>query len=81
MDEMDGPVDGEGGTEESAREDKEKLLHDAERVVRKAIQLCHVYPGEAAVYRADPAAAKRGPFTIRMEDFRLVNILVCASAI
>ncbi len=81
MDEMDGPVDGEGGTEEAAWKDKEMMLHDAERVVRKAIELCHIYPGEAAVYRADPAAAKHGSFTIRMEDFRLVNILVCDSTI
>lgn len=76
MEEIDIPADGENKTEESVQKEKKKKLHDAKRVLQKAIKLCHVYPGDAAVYPADPATAKLGQFTSRMEDFRLVNILV-----
>lgn len=50
------------------------ILQRAEKVLRKAIELCHVYPGDEPV-PGDISTPER-PFTIKLDDFRLVNLLV-----
>lgn len=79
MDQMEEDQDGEDGEEdktslESHREKKLETLQRAQRVLQKAIELCGKYPGDAPVY-PDPSTPEK-PFTFRMEDFRLVNIMV-----
>ncbi|KZP04632.1 hypothetical protein FIBSPDRAFT_767061 [Athelia psychrophila] len=53
----------------------ELILQQAEKVLKKAIELCHVYPGDVPV-PGDISTPDR-PFTVKFDDFRLVNILVC----
>ncbi|KAM4057440.1 phosphotransferase enzyme family protein [Hirsutella rhossiliensis] len=61
--------------EEPDNEQKRETLQRAERALRKGIQLCAVYPGDASVYPGGPSTPEQ-PFTLRLDDFRLVNILI-----
>ena len=78
MEQLEDDEEAEGDDEdaklESHHEKKREILQRAERVLQKAITLCGVYPGDAPVYPG--ASTPKQPFTLRMDDFRLVNILV-----
>ncbi|KAG2154085.1 hypothetical protein DEU56DRAFT_772851 [Suillus clintonianus] len=52
----------------------ESRLELGERVMRKAIELCSVYPGDALV----PAniTTPRRPFSLKFDDFRLSNVMI-----
>ena len=46
-----------------------------DRVLKKAIELAEVYPGEQGVGQS--ASDITHPFSIKLDDFRLTNIMVC----
>lgn len=52
----------------------ESQLELGERVMRKAIDLCSVYPGDTLV----PAniTTPRRPFSLKLDDFRLSNVMI-----
>jgi hypothetical protein len=53
----------------------ETLLELGKRVLEKAVQLVEVYPGEVEVgFSSDGNSAR--PFSIKLADFRLANIMV-----
>ena len=55
-------------------------LEQGERVLRKALELCSVYPGDIQLYGQGVAPTKS--FSLKLDDFRLSNIMVgppCAS--
>jgi hypothetical protein len=49
-------------------------LEQGERVLQKALKLCSVYPGNIQIYGQEAAPLK--PFSLRLDDFRLSNIMV-----
>jgi hypothetical protein len=48
----------------------------AERVLDKAARLAQVYPGDIAVGLDSSISDANKPFSIRLDDFRLANIMV-----
>ncbi|KAJ4000352.1 hypothetical protein F5050DRAFT_1532754, partial [Lentinula boryana] len=44
------------------------------RVLQKALQLASVYPGDICV--SSPLSTSEQPFSLRMDDFRLSNIMI-----
>lgn len=67
--------DDEEAKGDSDHEQKREALQRAERVLRKGIKLCTIYPGDASVFPGGPSTPEQ-PFTLRLDDFRLANILV-----
>lgn len=55
----------------------ELALETAVRAVNKAIELCHLYPGDLIIHGQLTTPEK--PFTFKFDDFRLVNLLVSCS--
>jgi hypothetical protein len=53
----------------------ESRLELGERVMRKAIELCSVYPGDILIPTNITTPQK--PFSLNLHDFRLSNIMVC----
>ncbi len=49
-------------------------LEQGERVLKKALELCSVYPGDIQIHGQEAAPIK--PFSLRLDDFRLSNIMV-----
>ena len=50
-------------------------LEQGERVLQKALELCSVYPGnDIQIYGQEASTLK--PFSLRLDDFRLSNIMV-----
>ncbi|KZP12308.1 hypothetical protein FIBSPDRAFT_836340, partial [Athelia psychrophila] len=62
------------GNDADSEAEGELILQRGEKVLKKAIELCHVYPGDVPVPR-DISTPDR-PFTVKLNDFRLVNILI-----
>ncbi|KAJ7057112.1 hypothetical protein C8F01DRAFT_992114, partial [Mycena amicta] len=54
----------------------EERLEQGIRVLKKAVQLASVYPGDFCV--SEPLTSPGQPFSLRMDDFRLSNIMVSA---
>ena len=52
----------------------EDVISSGVRVMRKGIDLCYIYPGDTPIQ--GPLTSPGKPYTIRLEDFRLVNMLV-----
>ncbi len=50
-------------------------LEKGERVLKKAIELCSVYPGDMQIYGQE-AAPTKPKFSLLLDDFRLSNIMV-----
>jgi hypothetical protein len=50
-------------------------LETGERVLRKALEMCTVYPGNNPP--GGPISTPTQPFSLRLDDFRLSNIMVC----
>lgn len=57
-------------------EDATARLERGERVLRKAFDLCAVYPGDTPIHGQDAGAPIEKPFSLRLDDFRLSNIMV-----
>lgn len=57
-------------------QEAEVLLETGGRVLRKALELCSVYPGNHAPGGLTTSTPKR-LFSLRLDDFRLSNIMVC----
>ncbi|KIM48606.1 hypothetical protein M413DRAFT_60457 [Hebeloma cylindrosporum] len=55
----------------------EALLQLGKRVLEKAVQLVEVYPGELDIGGVSSGGDAARPFSIRLTDFRLGNIMVC----
>lgn len=53
--------------------DPTATLEKAKLVMQKAVELCHCYPGDPPV--PCPISTPDRPFTLMLNDFRLVNIL------
>lgn len=62
----------DGADEEAAA----SRLEVAECVLRKALELCAVYPGNNQP--GGPTSTLMTPFSLRLDDFRLSNIMVCS---
>ncbi|EQL01923.1 kinase-like protein [Ophiocordyceps sinensis CO18] len=67
--------DDEEAKGDSDREQKREALQRAERVLGKGIQLCTIYPGDASVFPGGSSTPEQ-LFTLRLDDFRLVNIII-----
>ncbi|KAJ3831856.1 hypothetical protein F5878DRAFT_45819 [Lentinula raphanica] len=52
----------------------DKRLEHGERVLNKALKLASVYPGDICV--SSPLSTPGRPFSLRMDDFRLSNIMI-----
>jgi len=52
------------------------LLEQGERVLRKALELCSVYPGDSDIQINGQEAIPIKPFSLRLDDFRLSNIMI-----
>ncbi|KAJ7879552.1 hypothetical protein B0H14DRAFT_1605136 [Mycena olivaceomarginata] len=52
----------------------EGSLEQAIRVLKKAVQLSAVYPGDVCV--SEPLTSPGQPFSLRMDDFRLSNVMI-----
>jgi len=50
-------------------------LKQGERVLQKALKLCSVYPGDIQIYSQE-ATTPIKPFSLRLDDFRLSNIMI-----
>lgn len=50
------------------------LIELGEKILRKAIQLAEVYPGDLAIGCSSHSIAE--PFSIKLDDFRLANIMI-----
>ena len=64
--------------EEFDQENEELAIHrleDVQRILRKTLDLCAVYPGNTDIDDPDNSSPK--PFSLRLDDFRLSNIMVC----
>jgi hypothetical protein len=63
------------GPRENDPSGAEGVLEHGVRVIKKAIELCHLYPGDILL----PAniTTPQTPFSIKLDDFRLSNIMVC----
>ncbi|KAJ7170853.1 hypothetical protein C8R43DRAFT_981291 [Mycena crocata] len=59
---------------ETELEGDKARLEQGIRVLEKAIQLALVYPGDLAV--SEPLTTPGQPFSLRMDDFRLSNIMI-----
>lgn len=57
----------------------EERLEQGIRVLKMAVQLSSVYPGDVCV--SEPLVSPGKPFSLRMDDFRLSNIMVSAESI
>jgi hypothetical protein len=53
----------------------ESRLELGERVMRKAIELCSVYPGDMLI--PPNITTPQKPFSLKLDDFRLSNVMVC----
>ncbi|KAF9224654.1 hypothetical protein BS17DRAFT_703073 [Gyrodon lividus] len=60
--------------EEEDEEAAASRLEVGERVLRKALELCTVYPGNHQP--GGPISTPTEPFSLRLDDFRLSNIMV-----
>jgi hypothetical protein len=49
-------------------------LEQGERVLQKALKLCFAYPGDIQIHGQEATPIK--PFSLRLDDFRLSNIMV-----
>ncbi|KIK00510.1 hypothetical protein K443DRAFT_665055 [Laccaria amethystina LaAM-08-1] len=49
-------------------------LEDGQRILRKTLDLCAVYPGNIQIH--DPENSSPKPFSLRLDDFRLSNIMI-----
>ena len=56
-------------------DDPTTTLERAQRVIQLAVKLCDSYPGDCFV--PSPICTPDQPFTLMLDDFRLVNVLVC----
>ena len=64
--------------QEFDEENEELAIHrleDGQRILRKTLGLCAVYPGNIQIH--DPENPSPKPFSLRLDDFRLSNIMVC----
>ena len=61
--------------EEADAQTADSRLETGERVLRKALELCTVYPGNNPP--GGPITTPTQPFSLRLDDFRLSNIMVC----
>jgi hypothetical protein len=52
-----------------------RLLERGERTIRNALELCTIYPGNIQICSQITCSTK--PFSLRHDDFRLSNIMVC----
>ncbi|KAJ3743723.1 hypothetical protein DFH05DRAFT_1497352 [Lentinula detonsa] len=59
--------------EQELNGDESRLEHGT-RVLQKALQLASVYPGDICV--SSPLSTPKQPFSLRMDDFRLSNIMI-----
>ncbi|KAK7055388.1 kinase-like protein [Favolaschia claudopus] len=55
-------------------EGDEKRLEQGRRALTKAVKLCAVYPGDVCV--SEPLTSPDKSFSLRMDDFRLSNIMI-----
>ncbi|KAF8594973.1 hypothetical protein BDV93DRAFT_457968 [Ceratobasidium sp. AG-I] len=55
-------------------DDPTATLEKAQMVRQLAIELCHSYPGDLSV--PSPISTPDRPFTLMLDDFRLVNVLI-----
>lgn len=60
---------------QSRREEAQETMQKAHRALKKAVMLCDLYPGDLPVYPGVPSNPEL-PFTLHLDDFRLINILV-----
>ena len=65
----------DGEDEEAA----EIHLEQGTRVLQKALKLCCFYPGDIRIHGQEATPIK--PFSLRLDDFRLSNIMVCLHAL
>jgi hypothetical protein len=49
-------------------------LENAERALQKGLKLCTIYPGDILIH--EQTTASKEPFSLRLDDFRLSNIMV-----
>ncbi len=56
--------------------DATALLEQGERALRKVLELCLVYPASDLPIQGQDATPLK-PFSLRLDDFRLSNIMVC----
>ena len=61
--------------EEARAQEADSRLETGERAIRKALELCTVYPGN--IPPGGPITTPTEPFSLRLDDFRLSNIMVC----
>jgi len=61
--------------EEADAQEADTRLETGERVLRKALELCTIYPGNDPA--GGPITTPTKPFSLRLDDFRLSNIMVC----
>lgn len=54
-------------------------LEKAQRAMQLAVDLCYSYPGDLPV--PWPMSTPDQPFTLMLDDFRLVNVLVCVRSL
>jgi len=53
----------------------ERRLEQGQRVIKKALELCSIYPGDHQV--PTQISTPEAPFSLKLDDFRLSNIMVC----
>ena len=64
--------------QEFGGENEELAIHYLEagqRILRKTLDLCAFYPGDVQIH--EPGNPSPKPFSLRLDDFRLSNIMVC----
>ena len=61
--------------ENSLPESPQEALQRAKTMMKTAIKVCDIYPGDTPVWHGDISTPDR-PFTLHWYDFRLGNILV-----
>lgn len=61
--------------EEADVQEADTRLETGERALRKALELCTIYPGNNPP--GGPITTPTKPFSLRLDDFRLSNIMVC----
>lgn len=59
----------------SSQETPQETFERAKRIMKKGIELCDIYPGDACVWGEEISTPDR-PFTLYWYDFRLANFLV-----
>lgn len=70
-------------SELDGEDEKAAVIHleQGERVLQKALKLCSVYPGDIQILASVQETTPIKPFSLRLDDFRLSNIMVRLRAI